>query len=81
MRHAITNHRFVFSDDEISCRAYLSADHVKFADAAMPILGPDDVVTVVGEYCNHYKSIDGAWKICRSELVVNWSVGNMALFV
>ena len=46
----------------------------------MPIVGPQDVVTVVGEYTNHYRQIDGAWKICKSELAVNWSHGNIALF-
>ena len=36
-RHTITNHRFVISDGEISCRAYLTADHVLFADPAQPM--------------------------------------------
>ena len=80
-RHAITNHRVTVSDGVVSCRAYLSADHVKFDDPAMPIAGPDNVATVVGEYNNHYVEQDGNWKICRSELVVNWSSGNMGLFV
>jgi hypothetical protein len=37
------------------------------------------VATVVGEYNNHYKKIDDSWKIIKSELVVHWSSGNMAL--
>ena len=41
----------------------------------------DDVITVVGEYTNHYIEIDGDWKICKSELVVHWSHGNAELFV
>lgn len=80
-RHTITNHRFVISDKELSCRAYLTADHVKFADPAMPIITDSEIVTVVGEYNNHYTESDGVWKISASELVVNWSQGNMALFV
>lgn len=79
-RHTITNHRVTITDDEISCRAYLSADHVIYPDPDTNIIGADDVSTVVGEYNNHYRQVDGAWRICRSQLVVNWS-GNMALFV
>jgi hypothetical protein len=79
-RHAITNHRIMISDAQVSCRAYLSADHVVFANPDMPIVGEQDVVTVIGEYTNHYAQIDGIWKICKSELVVNWSHGNMDLF-
>ncbi len=80
-RHCITNHRVVISDTEVSCRAYLSADHVIIPDPEMPIVGDQDVVTVVGEYTNYYKQIDGDWKICKSELAVNYSRGNIALFV
>lgn len=79
-QHTITNHRVSIAGDEVSCRAYLNADHVKFDDPAVRVVAPDNVVTVVGEYNNHYRQEDGAWKICRSELVVNWSAGNMALF-
>ena len=79
-RHMITNHRFTLTDDQISCRAYLMADHVIFPDPEMPIAGPQDVVTVVGEYHNHYREIAGAWKIFKSELVVHYSTGNMELF-
>ena len=56
------------------------ADHVIFPNPDMPIIGDDDVVTVVGEYTNHYEQIGGAWKIRKSELVVNYSSGNMSLF-
>ncbi|GAB5451973.1 MAG: hypothetical protein Hals2KO_23010 [Halioglobus sp.] len=79
-RHTITNHRVSISTDEISCRAYLIADHVRFPNKEMPHASPDDVVTVVGEYNNYYREVDGQWKICRSELVVNWTAGNLALF-
>jgi hypothetical protein len=79
-RHTITNHRVCISDDEISCRAYLTADHVVFPDPENPIVGDEDVVTVVGEYTNYYQQVEGVWKICKSALVVNWSRGNMALF-
>lgn len=79
-RHAITNHRVTIDGNTVKCSAYLSADHVIFADPAIPIIDDADVVTVVGEYTNHYAEIDGHWKICRSALVVEWSQGNMDLF-
>ena len=79
-RHLISNHRVTISDSDISCRAYLAADHVIFADPAMPVARAEDIVTVVGEYNNHYANIDGAWKIVRSQLDVHYSHGNMALF-
>lgn len=80
-QHIITNHRCDISDTEVNCRAYLSADHVIFADTDIPIVLDDDVITVVGEYNNHYVEIDGDWKICKSELKVHWSHGNAELFV
>ncbi|GEM_PF-835967 len=80
-RHAITNHRFCISSAEVSCRAYLCADHVIFSNPEIPIVEDQDVVTVVGEYNNHYIEIDGDLKICRSELAVHWSHGNAELFV
>lgn len=79
-RHAIGNHRFTIAGDSVSCRAYVCADHVVFANPGMPIVGDQDIVTVVGEYTNHYARIDGQWKICKSELAVHWSAGNIALF-
>lgn len=79
-RHTITNHRVIITDEEVSCRAYLMADHVIFADPAVAFVTDQDVVTVVGEYKNYYGEIDGAWKIQRSELHVHWSRGNMNLF-
>lgn len=80
-RHLITNHRVNITDSEISCRAYLAADHVIFEDPAVAIARPEDIVTVVGEYNNHYEHIGGEWKIVRSQLDVHYSHGNMALFV
>jgi SnoaL-like protein len=78
-RHTITNHRFFITEGEISCRAYLRADHVMFSNPEMPVIGPDEIVVVVGEYTNRYREIDGRWRICKSELVVNWSEGNIGL--
>lgn len=80
-RHLISNHRVTISEDEISCRAYLAADHVIFEDPAITIARPEDIVTVVGEYHNHYAAIDGAWRIVRSQLDVHYTHGNLALFV
>lgn len=79
-RHMITNHRVTVTDDEVSCTAYLIADHVIFPDPAMPHMGGDDVVTFVGEYTNHYIEIDGRWCICQSALRTHYTSGNLGLF-
>lgn len=79
-RHLITNHRAIVTDSAISCRAYLAADHVIFADPAIPVARPEDIITVVGEYNNHYAEIDGHWKIVKSSLELHYSHGNMDLF-
>lgn len=78
-RHVITNHRPVINETTVSCTAYLSADHVIFANPEVPIISSDDVVTVVGEYTNWYEQQGSDWKICRSKLVVNYSSGNLSL--
>ena len=79
-RHTITNHRFVFTDDEIRCTAYLIADHVIFPNPEEPEIGPEDVATVVGEYSNCYEQqADGRWLICASRLDMHWTSGNAAL--
>lgn len=79
-RHTITNHRVAIADGVISCTAYLIADHVIFPNADLPLVADDDVVTVVGEYTNHYEQTDQGWKICRSKLTIQYSRGNLALF-
>lgn len=79
-RHSITNHRFQIDGDTVSCTAYLSADHVIFANPEMPIVGGEEIVTVVGEYTNQYLHDGDGWKICHSRLVVNYSTGNVVLF-
>ena len=78
-RHTITNHRPEITDTSVSCTAYLSADHVIFANPELPVITPEDVVTVVGEYTNWYEFDGGLWRICRSRLVVNYSGGNLDL--
>ena len=78
-RHAITNHRFFDSGDLLCCRAYLRADHVIFSNPEMPLVSAEEMVTVVGEYSNHYRQIEGVWKICKSELRVDWTEGNLTL--
>ena len=80
-RHTITNHRFSFDGDSITCRAYLIADHVIFADPEVPLAGPEDVATVIGEYTNTYRRDSDGWKIHRSRLVIHYSTGNGDLFV
>ena len=79
-RHMITNHRFVIDGDEVSCRAYLAADHILFPEPGNPHIGPQDNITIVGEYNTTYGEFDGQWKIVKSELVVNYSYGNPGLF-
>jgi hypothetical protein len=80
-RHTITNHRTAFVDGLVSCRAYLIADHVIFSNPELPLVADDDVATVVGEYTNHYERTAEGWKICRSKLEIQYSRGNLALFV
>jgi len=78
-RHLITNHRPVITEQEVSCTAYLVADHVIFPDPQVTIVTPADVVTVTGEYTNRYERIGGEWKICYSKLVMNYTGGNVDL--
>ncbi|MCB1701231.1 MAG: nuclear transport factor 2 family protein [Pseudomonadales bacterium] len=78
-RHAITNHRPVITDSTLSCTAYLTADHVIFPNPELPIVTPEDVVTVVGEYTNWYEKDGSRLVICRSRLVINYTGGNLAL--
>ncbi len=78
-RHAITNHRFELSPRGLRCRAYLSAGHVIYPDVNAPSVGPEDIVTVVGEYCNTYSFEGGDCRICASELHVSHTEGNVAL--
>ena len=80
-RHTITNHRFAMEGDCVVCRAYLTAEHVIFADPAIPAAAADEVATVVGEYTNTYQHTDDGWKIRKSKLHMNWSAGNADLFV
>ena len=79
-QHTITNHRVIVDGDLISCKAYLTADHITLKDPSFPVISPEDIATVVGEYTNHYRQVDGQWKICKSQLDVHWSSGNIALF-
>ena len=78
-QHRITNHRFEISDELVRCRAYLSADHIIFPDPESKELGPQDCVTVVGQYSNEYQLIGGSWKICRSALAHHYTTGNPGL--
>lgn len=80
-RHTITNHRFSMDGDLVVCRAYLTADHVIFAQPEITMAAADEIATVVGEYTNTYQRTDDGWKICKSKLLMNWSAGNADLFV
>jgi hypothetical protein len=77
-RHAMSNARFNITPELVNCRIYVSADHVVYPDT-LRIIGPEDVVTVVGEYSNDYRQIGGDWKIVFSRLDVWWTSGNVAL--
>jgi hypothetical protein len=77
-RHAMSNARFDITPERVNCRIYVCADHVVYPDPTR-IIGPQDVVTVVGEYSNDFRRIDGAWKIVFSRLDVWWTTGNVAL--
>ena len=79
-RHTLTNHRFSGNGAAVICSAYLTAEHVIFADPDMPVAAEEEVATVIGEYTNTYEDNGQGWKICRSALVVNYSRGNVALF-
>ncbi|WP_101758042.1 nuclear transport factor 2 family protein [Oceanicoccus sp. KOV_DT_Chl] len=79
-RHTITNHRLTVDGESLSCTAYLIADHIIFPDPEVHIIGPENIATVVGEYKNNYKKVDGLWKISKSALDVHWSSGNIELF-
>lgn len=79
-RHTITNHRVSVEGDSVTCRAYLIADHVMLPDPTMPIIGPESIATVVGEYTNQYRRIGSDWKIFKSKLDIHWSSGNIDLF-
>ncbi len=78
-RHTITNHRFEFAGDSVTCRAYLTAEHVIYPDPEVTIAGEQDVVTVVGEYTNTFEQGPRGWVICRSKLEMNYTRGNIAL--
>jgi SnoaL-like domain len=79
-RHSITNHRFHIEDDILRCQAYFCADHIIFADSESRQVGAEDCVTVVGEYCNQYQYREAQWKICHSQLLMNYTTGNVGLF-
>ena len=80
-RHTITNHRFSRDGECVVCRAYLTAEHVIFSQPDIPIAAADEIATVVGEYTNTYRPTAEGWKICRSQLDIDWSAGNAELFV
>jgi SnoaL-like protein len=79
-RHTITNHRFSRDGERIVCRAYLTADHVIFANPEETAAAPEEIATVVGEYTNTCELGDHGWKIRSSKLEMQWSRGNGALF-
>ena len=79
-RHTITNHRFSRDGECVVCRAYLTAEHVIFSQPDIPVAAADEIATVVGEYTNTYRPTAEGWKICRSQLDIDWSAGNAELF-
>lgn len=79
-RHLMSNPRLDLSGEEVSCRIYLTADHVIFPEPGVNLVGPENVATVTGEYTNAYVHTAQGWKICRSKLAVDYSSGNAGLF-
>ena len=79
-RHTISNFRFRDTDEGVECRAYLTSDHVIFGDPDNNYAAEDQVASVVGEYTNVYRRLDGDWKIVKSKLDTHYSKGNLALF-
>lgn len=79
-RHTITNHRCTINENELSCKAYLIADHVIFPDQTMPAISAKDVVTFVGEYTNRYQKTSEGLKITHSKLDMHWCNGPLELF-
>lgn len=79
-RHTMTNHRLTIDGDKVTCRTYLLADHMIFADPTITHADDDENITLAGEYINDYQQIDGQWKIVRSQLDVHYTRGNAGLF-
>ena len=79
-RHTLSNFRFRDTEQGIECRAYLTAEHIIFADPTIYFATDTDVATVVGEYTNVFARFGAAWKIVSSKLRTDYSRGNLALF-
>lgn len=78
--HTIVDHVVNVAGDLVSCHVRFTADHTILPSAQCSIVNLYGAVTIVGEYTNHYRLVDGDWKICKSRLVVKYSKGNLALF-
>jgi hypothetical protein len=80
IQHNITNHRFVIGEDGVQCTAYLVAEHMIFADPAMPLANEGEFITVSGYYTNDFVIDAGQWRIAKSMLAVTWMRGDPGLF-
>ena len=64
-QHSITNHRFVIGEDSVQCTAYLVAEHMLFADPAMPLAADGEFITVAGYYTNDFVIDADQWRIAK----------------
>ena len=67
-------------DDRVQCTAYLVAEHMMFADPALPLANEGEFITVAGFYTNDFVIEAGQWRIAKSMLAVTWLRGNPGLF-
>lgn len=79
-RHTMSNFRFSDAPMGLECRAYLTADHIVFADPDSNYAAENQVATVVGEYTNVFSGTGDGWKIVSSKLDTHYSRGNLQLF-
>ena len=66
---------------QMQCLAYLVAEHMLYADPAMPIATDEsEYITLGGYYTNDFVQEKEQWKIQTSKLTATWLRGNYTLF-
>ena len=69
-QHIISNHRVLIDGDNATCSCYLHAQHALHGTE-----GGDNYV-MAGRYIDKLIRIDGEWRICERELMLDWTEGN-----
>ena len=69
-QHLISNHQVVIDGENATCRCYLHAQHTLHGTE-----GGDNYV-MAGRYVDTLVRIDGEWRICERELMLDWTEGN-----